>query len=239
MWGPALGRGCNHWLKGSVHKAAGCGIPSGPRTSSSSQMGRARFRGGWLWPKVSSVSLLADWASSWHSWLQLLGCPKASTGLRWVGLNPGVAGWGVQHTLKLLLTWAGGLGPRHPGACASLLVYWLGPDKSGCGAAVVLGLVPTCWWLKPGPRASAGHWRVDQILGSLATGTRCLRVSVRRLMSGIKAKVLLELVLLHGGQGWAAGSLTTVSRMCWSWKSCFNNYFSFHLSIAFYFPACF
>ena len=67
-----------------------CGIPSGPRTSSSSQMGRARFQGGWLWPKVSSVSLLVDWASSWHSLLQLLGCSKASTGLKVGGAEP----WG-------------------------------------------------------------------------------------------------------------------------------------------------
>ena len=55
-----------------------------------------------------------------------------------------------------------GLGPRSHGACASLLMYWLGPDKSGCSAVGVPGLVSICWWVKPGPRASAGHWWVEQ-----------------------------------------------------------------------------
>ena len=63
-----------------------------------------------------------------------------------------------------------GLGSRGPGACASLLVCWLGPDKSGCSAAVVLELVSTCWWVKPGPGASAVHWWVGPGPESLAAG---------------------------------------------------------------------
>ena len=138
--------------------------PSGPSTSSGSQMGRARFWGGRLWSKVSraSVSLLVGWTSSWHSLLQLLRCPEASTGLK-VGGAGSRGGWlrGSTHFRAGANLLVVGLGPRSPGACASLLVYWLGPDKSGCGAVVVPGLVSICWWVKPGPRASAGHRWVE------------------------------------------------------------------------------
>lgn len=133
-----------------------------------------------------------------------------------------------------------GLGPRSPGACASLLVYWLGPDKSGCGAVVVLGLVPTCWWVKSGPRASAGHWRVEPDPG--VSG-------YRNQVSQSQYQTADEWNQSHGAPRAGTASLVGRAGQQGLWlqcpecseaeKNCFNNYFSFHLSIAFYFPACF
>ena len=54
----------------------------------------------------------------------------------------------------LLVGRAGFRGGSAVGIPELLLGCWLGPDKAGCGAVVVLGLVSPCWRVRSGPRAT-------------------------------------------------------------------------------------
>ena len=95
----------------------------------------------------------------------------------WVGAACGV--WGalkacVSPLVDGARSWGSWLiGPMCLRAGVGLLVDGLGPATAGCGAAVVLGLVPTYSWVRPRPRGSWGwFWpgRWSLVLTSLAAG---------------------------------------------------------------------
>ena len=118
------------------------------------------------------------------SWVLPLG-PRVSQSCYWMGLVPDTPGCGVWDVLKLVLAcWWTGTGPSQSQGWGWTVGGWAG--STGCGAAVVLGLVSALWsvrliprleqahwWERPGIlRLVPAHWYVD--LGTRVSGCRAL-----------------------------------------------------------------
>lgn len=109
----------------------------------------------------AGAGLLMSGAGSWGDWLRSSRCLRAGVRLLVGGARPQGLDliWGLLAdgpTVSQSWCWlAAGQdqGPGAPRAFVSLLACWIGTDKAGCRAFVVLGLVPACWcmWLVPGP----------------------------------------------------------------------------------------
>ena len=93
----------------------------------------------------ASTSSVIDRASRWNLWLQGLGDTESGVSLLVDRLDTAATGLGAQGA-GMHFWWAEP-GPRYSRDDASLLMCWLGSDKTGYGATVVLvqevmGLVP-------------------------------------------------------------------------------------------------
>ena len=170
-----------------------------------------------LWDPGAGIGPQMGGAGSWYSCRHGPGSPRACVG-------PLVGGTGSQvgclNWLKVSQIWfwpAGGWcqGPGGPGAGAILLVGGLGPDKPGCRAVVVLGLMSAHWQVGPGLRGSRGwclltswwnqvlglvppHWWAE--LGPGVSDYRALGVLelfVSLLVGGFRSQGVLKPVPAH------------------------------------------
>ena len=108
-----------HWWAGLGHEAADCGLVVLGLVLAHWWLELGSGVGTVLGSSRYSVGLQVGGASSRHSWLQGLGCPKACVG----PLVRGARSWG---------SWL--RGPECLGAGISQLVARLGPGVSGCKA---------------------------------------------------------------------------------------------------------